>query len=211
MQKPLEIVFRGMERMEGIERLVEEKVAKLERVCDYITSCRVAVERPQLYQKTGSPFRVRIDMHVPRGHEIVVKRECTEGDMHDSLQMVVRDAFKAARLSLEEIVQKQRHQIKPHFADSSVAVVHRLLADEGYGFLITKEGREVYFHQNSLTNLAFESLRLGDTVRFTEEQGEDGPQAATVELVQRTGAPVEAGQTATMVEAPFRTDPGAVR
>jgi cold shock CspA family protein/ribosome-associated translation inhibitor RaiA len=201
MQKPLEITFRGVPKMDSIEELISEKVAKLEKVCNYITSCHIAVEKPQLYQKTGNPFKVRIDIRIPHNHEIVIRRECTEGDMHDSLQMVLRDAFKAARIAVEDLVQKQRHEVKPHLADRSIAIVHRLIAEPGYGFLMTKEGRELYFHKNSLVNLTFESLRLGDSVRFTEEQGEDGPQAATVELVQRTGAPVETGEVTQAVAA----------
>jgi len=192
MQKPVEITFRGMPRIEQVEDLIAEKIAKLEKVCDYITSCSIAVEKPQLYQDTGNPFRVRIDIHVPRHHEIVVKRESSGGDMHDSVQIVVRDAFKAARLALEELVQRQRGETKLHFAGNTVAIVHRLVADADpqYGFLTTTEGRELYFHSNSLVNTQFSKLRLGDSVRFTEEEGQNGPQASTVELLQRTGAPI---------------------
>lgn len=190
MQKPLEVTFRGVPKIDTIENLIQEKVDKLERVCDHITSCRVAVEKPQLYQKFGNPFRVRIDVRVPHNHEIVIKRECTEGDMHDSLQMVLRDAFKAARLALENLVHKQHREVKTHFHEGTVAVVHRLFAERGYGFLITKEGREVYFHMNSLVNVPFENLLLGDTVRFSEELGDEGPQASTVELIERIPAPV---------------------
>jgi cold shock CspA family protein/ribosome-associated translation inhibitor RaiA len=190
MQKPLEITFRGVPKMDAIEDLIQEKVAKLEKVCSYITSCSVAVERPQLYQKTGNPFKVRIDIRVPRNHEIVIRRECTEGDMHDSLQMVLRDAFKAARLALEDLVDKQHHDIKTHYQEAAVGVIRTLLPERGFGFIRTKDGRDIYFHHNSLVNVPFEKLLLGDSVRFSEEPGEKGPQATTVEVIQRIPAPV---------------------
>lgn len=191
MQKPLEVTFRGVPTTEDIGDLIEEKVAKLEKVCNYITSCSIAIERPQLYQRMGNPFRVRIDIRIPHNHEIVVKRESTEGDMHDSLQMVLRDAFKAARLAVEDLVQKQRREVKPHFAVQSTGIVHRLM--KGYGFITTGEGRELYFHENSVVNMRFGGLKVGDSVRFTEEPGENGPQTTTLELIQRPGAPIESG------------------
>jgi ribosome-associated translation inhibitor RaiA len=116
MQKPLVITFRGIQRMDEIEELIREKVAKLEHVCSYIISCSVAVEKPQLYQKKGNPFRVRIDIRVPHNHEIVVQRKCTEGDMHDSLQKVLRSAFDAAVLALQDLVHIQHGEVKSHSA-----------------------------------------------------------------------------------------------
>ena len=195
MQKPLEITFRGLLKIDEIEELIGEKVAKLEKICSYIISCSVAVEKPQLYQKTGNPFRVRIRIRVPHNHEIVIRRECTEGDMHDSLQKVLGGAFDAAFLALEELVQKQHHIVKSHPAhQDAAALVHSIVPDKGYGFLITPEGREIYFHRNSLVGYDFDRLRLGLAVRFVEKLGEKGPQASTVEVVDTLGAPVEGVQ-----------------
>ena len=116
MQKPLVITFRGVPRTNRIEDLIRKKVAKLEQVCSYIISCSVAVEKPQLHQKKGNPFRVRIDLRVPHNHEIVVERKCTEGDMHEPLPKVVRRAFDAAGLALQDLVQIQRGRVKLHSA-----------------------------------------------------------------------------------------------
>lgn len=44
------------------------------------------------------------------------------------------------------------------------------LAGEGYGFIETADGREVYFHRNSVLDDAFEHL-VGSEVRFAEEMG----------------------------------------
>ena len=63
------------------------------------------------------------------------------------------------------------------------ALLKSLLINEGYGFLKTPDGREVYFHRNSVLDGRFEDLTLGSEVRFVEEVGEKGPQASTVALV----------------------------
>jgi cold shock CspA family protein len=63
------------------------------------------------------------------------------------------------------------------------AIVSKIFPGEGYGFLRTVNGREIYFHRNSLLNMEFEELKEGRGVRFFEEDGEKGPQASTVQVI----------------------------
>lgn len=60
------------------------------------------------------------------------------------------------------------------------ARVGKLFAQEGYGFLETRDGHEVYFHRNSVLGPGFDELAIGAEVRFSEEEGAEGPQASTV-------------------------------
>lgn len=69
-------------------------------------------------------------------------------------------------------------------------MVVRLFRDQGYGFIETAEGQELYFHRNSVLHDEFEQLRVGTGVRFAEEMGEEGPQASTVQITDRPGSPV---------------------
>ena len=48
------------------------------------------------------------------------------------------------------------------------AQVAKFVAGEGYGFIETADGREVYFH---VLDDAFEHLTVGSEVRFAEEMG----------------------------------------
>jgi cold shock CspA family protein len=59
-------------------------------------------------------------------------------------------------------------------------VVTRLFPWEGYGFLTSADGREIYFDRRSVLNDAFDRLAEGIQVRYVEESGEQGPQASTV-------------------------------
>ena len=61
-------------------------------------------------------------------------------------------------------------------------VVTQLFPYEGYGFLETEDGLEVYFHRHSVLDAAFDRLEIGSVVRFVEETGIKGPQASTVAL-----------------------------
>jgi len=183
MQRPLEISFRDVPKNDSIKTLIYEKVEKLEKVCDYITGCRVAIEKPHRNVRTGNQYRVRVDITVPPGHEIVISKEPGNNDMHDSLPMVIRDAFDVARKQLQKIVSVQRKEVKSHPEQEVRAIISRIFPDEGYGFLRTINGREIYFHKNSLLNVNFENLEEGRGVRFFEEDGEKGPQASSVQII----------------------------
>lgn len=190
MQIPLEITFRDVRKTEALEKLILAKVAKLEKICDYMVSCRIAVDIPQRHQQTGNPFRVRIDIRVPQGHELVIKRESSQGKVNGTLPQTLREAFSAAGRQLKELVKKQRDEIKTHPVQEEVALVSSILREEGYGFLRTVDGRDIYFHRNSVLNDGFGRLQLGTGVRFVEEAGIKGPQATTLQIIDK---PVKSG------------------
>ncbi|MCF8143601.1 MAG: HPF/RaiA family ribosome-associated protein [Deltaproteobacteria bacterium] len=188
---PLEISFRGIRKTEAMDTLIQDQVKKIERLHDHITSCRIAVERRHQHQRSGHPFRIRINIKIPPGHEIVVSKDSSEGDIHDRLQAVLKDAFEAAGRQLKTIVEKQRGETKQHAQQSTGAFVSKLFRDEGYGFLQDLDGREIYFHKNSVLSDGFERLEPGTGVRYVEEPGEKGPQASTVQIVDKPGATIK--------------------
>jgi len=191
MKVPLEISFRGMDKIDEVEALIREKAAGLEQVCRDIISCRIVVEVPQQHQRSGRPHRVRINATIPPGHEVVVRRESSEGSLHDELPATVRAAFEAAERQVKKIMEKRRGEesrVPPE--EVPVAFVVRLFRDEGYGFIKATDGREFYFHKNAVLNDDFDRLEIGTGVRFAESMGEKGPQASTVQIVDKPGARV---------------------
>jgi hypothetical protein len=108
MLLPLEITFREVQKTEDVEQLIREKSAKLERICNYITSCRVTVEKPQAHPHSGIPYRVSLDIKVPPCHEIVVKKEPTHAvKSYIPLSTEIRNVFKTAERQLKEITERQ--------------------------------------------------------------------------------------------------------
>ncbi len=191
MQIPLVTSYRNVRKTPDVEELIHEQAYKLEKVCDHITSCRVAVEKVQKSQTSGNPYRVRIDITVPPGHEVVAKREPSKGDMHDPLVTVIRKAFQAAKKELEKINDKQNGRVKSHPEQEVMGIVHKLFPDEGYGFVRTPDDREIYFHRNAVLNNHWEKMKLGAGVRFFPEIGEKGPQASTLEVIYTPSTPYE--------------------
>jgi ribosome-associated translation inhibitor RaiA len=114
MNVPLELTFRGVHRTDSIAALIREKAAGLERFCDHISSCRIVVEKPQSHQNRGVGYRVRVDLTVPPGHELVAHRGPTEGNLHEELRQLIRETFAAAERQLKELVERQRREVKRH-------------------------------------------------------------------------------------------------
>jgi cold shock CspA family protein/ribosome-associated translation inhibitor RaiA len=192
MKVPLQVAFHGVPSSERIEALVRERVAKLERACDHITSCRVTIEKPHRSRGTAEHWQVRVDLTVPPGHELVVRRESTENTARDGLYGVVTEVFDAAWRRLEKLNKRQRGEVKAHPAQDVGGIVRRLFED--HGFVRTMDGRDIYFHKNAVIGEAFEELGIGMGVAFEEEEGDDGPQASTVRIVDSRTMPLPSGR-----------------
>jgi ribosomal subunit interface protein len=156
-----------------VEAKIREKMTKLDQFSDRIMSCRVSVEESQRKQHQGKLFAVHVDITVP-GKELVVNRV-----EHEDLYVAVRDAFDAAKRQLEEHARKRRGDIKTH-TEAPIGKVAKIFPFDGYGFIVTNDGREVYFHRNSVLEPTFDRLEEGTEVAFLEEQGKEGPQAVRV-------------------------------
>lgn len=187
MQIPLDITYRDVDKTPALEELIRAKVTKLEEVCDHITGCHIAVERAHTHPSQGSPYRVRLDVTVPPGHEIAAAKNPGEGVQYDTLETVIRDVFDAARRQLKELTEKQQNRTKHHPEQAVGGIVSKLFPSQQYGFLKTLDGQEVYFHSNSVLNDDFDRLTVGAGVQYFMSEGENGPQASTVRLINKPG------------------------
>ena len=183
MRLPLQITYRNLSPSEAVDRCIRERVERLDRFCDRIMGCRVVVEERHRRHHQGKLYHLRIDLTAP-GDEIVVSREPALHRTHEDVYVAIRDAFDAARRRLEDYVRRHRRELKAHEAAPRGLIVH-LDAANDCGFIATPDGREIYFHRNSVVNADFDRLNTGDVVRFHEEAGEKGPQASTVYLEER--------------------------
>lgn len=181
MKLPLQVSFRHMDHTEDMEALVRDKAAGLDRFAGDIMSCRVVVEPAGKHHQRGNLFEVRIDLTMA-GEEIAINRDPCERTENKDLHVALRDAFDAARRKVEDYVRRRRQEVKSH-APPPHGRVSQLFPHEDFGFLKTPDGREIYFHRNSVVQSAFDRLQLGAEVSFVEVEGKKGPQASTVKLV----------------------------
>lgn len=201
MKNPIQIIFRDMEPTVRAQSLIERRAGELEHFYDRIMSCRIVIEMPHRRRRLGNLFHVTIDMTVP-GSEIVVTHkpsqhstrrqleeekvmkssEAATSDKH--LEVAIRRAFDAARRRLQDYARLERGSVKKH-EEGPRGQVTQLFPEEGYGFITARDGREIYFHSNSLLNSEIKELQVGTLVEFVEEKGDKGPQASTVRIVRK--------------------------
>lgn len=183
MQTPVEIDFQGMAGTEATRSVIAKHVEELEGHYGRVTACRVVLKGPGQHHRTGGLYEVNIRLALPSGREVNVGRTAHEDERHSDLDFAINDAFKRARRQLQDQVRRLQGQVKTHEAAQPVGTVQRLDASGEFGFLADHEGREVYFHRNSVLDGAYDRLAVGTRVTFVETEGEKGPQASTVKLL----------------------------
>jgi ribosome-associated translation inhibitor RaiA len=110
MQLPINITYRGLEKSDKIDNLIMSYAARLDKFCDHINRCDVAIEQPNKTHHKGNPYRCRIDVTVRPRHELVSDEQGTDNGSHEPLNKVIHDAFKTMERQLRHLVEKQRRE-----------------------------------------------------------------------------------------------------
>jgi len=174
---PLQITGHGIELSDDVRAEITEKANKLDRFYDRIMRCKVVVEEPKRHPHEGKLYSVHIIITVP-GREIVTKREVNE-----DLVVAIRDSFQVAQRKLDDFSREQRGYVKNHEPKQLRGSIGVLFPDQEYGFIVSPEGYDVYFHANSVANKDFKKLDVGMEVSFAEEMGDKGPHASSVVIL----------------------------
>lgn len=170
---PVQITIRDIPTSPALENNIRQRVEKLKRFYDRISSCRVVIELPQKHKHQGKLFNVRIDVTVP-GKELVVTRK-----IHEDVYVALRDAFNAIVRQLEEHSHKRHGRVKTH-NDVMHGYIARLVPEEGFGFIEGIDGHEYYFSITNVSYPDFEQLAIGDAVEYIAVSYNDGRQAQHV-------------------------------
>lgn len=170
-----------MDPSPAVEARIAENAEKLDHFYDHIMSCRVIVEAPHHHHHKGNLYQIRVDLKVP-GKEIFAKAKPDVHSANKDIYVAIRDVFDAVRRQLEDYARYRRGDVK-HHEPPAHGVITELHPEMDYGRIRSSDGREIYFHRNSIINKDFDSLSTGDEVRFDEEIGDKGPQASTIHVI----------------------------
>lgn len=184
MQSPIEIQFKKMETSEAVEAAIRKYADKLDRAYPDIMSCRVTIEAPSNKKLNGGLYHTRVDIKLP-GREVVVNRK---PDLHHSYvdaYVSIRDAFKTAQRQLEEKIKRSQGKVKCHEEEAVSGRVVSLYPENDCGWIESADGREIYFHRNSLLVGEFDDLTVGTEVSFIEHEHTEEPRASSVRVTRR--------------------------
>jgi cold shock CspA family protein len=182
MQTPVEIEFQGLKANEQLRACALKHITVLEERFGRITACRIVIRAPSERHRTGGAHEITIRLALPQGREVDIGRSEKADQRHADATFALSDAFRRARRRLQDHARRLRGQVKTHDG-LPIATVRSFDDTVGFGFLETSDGREVYFHQNSVLNGGVRHIAPGARVTFFEEMGDKGPQASTVKLL----------------------------
>ena len=187
MQTAPEIIFHDVERSPWVENYIQERLQRLDKFADGIISCRVSLTQEQASHHKGNRYSVMVEVRMPPNHDLAAKKAKVIHDMQAQLPALVNLAFGAIERQLKKTAQLRRGEGNTREKrDGQAHGIVEKLFDEGYGFL--REigvDRQVYFHRNSVLHGDFDRLAIGTEVRFTPQDGQNGPQASSVQIVAR--------------------------
>ncbi len=169
----IKIVIRDMQSSPALEENIRKRAEKVTQYCDRINTFQVVIDVPQKHKHNGKLFCVRIDLTVP-GRELVVNRK-----LDQDVYVAVRDAFHALIRQLEAYSSKRRGDVKRH-DHANYGHVTKLFPEEGYGFIQSLDGNELYFSTTNVTHPTFQDLSIGDAVQFLGISSTEGWQAHRV-------------------------------
>lgn len=175
----LKVEARNVELRKGWQERVEEEKEKLIRnFAAYLLHLRVVIEATTHHKEGG--FEIKLVASVPNDIVVVTRKG-------GAVRPLLVEAFDVLSLQLKENIRK-KHQNKKGaetLTDSdSFGTIRKLSPHESYGFIVTTDERDVYFHENALKNIEMEQLSEGDGVFYGETFGDKGPQASWVRLAK---------------------------
>jgi ribosomal subunit interface protein len=188
MQIQPEIKFHAVDRSPWVEAYIGERVQRLERFAEGITSCHVTLTQEQASHTKGNRYSVMVEVRLPPNNDLAVRKMKDIRDMPAQLPALINLAFGAIERQLKKAAALRREEKLRADGEQPHGMVEKLFA-EGYGFIRTvDDDRQYYFHRNSVLHDDFERLAVGTEVRFSAEEGDKGPQASSVQIVSKPGA-----------------------
>jgi len=191
MQTAPEVIFHDVDRSPWVENYIHERLLRLDKFAEGITSCRVSLTQDQASHHKGNRYSVMVEVRTPPNHDLAARKAKVIRDMQTQLPALINLAFGAIERQLKKTAALRRGEGKnpENRHDSQLHGIVEKLFDEGYGFVrAVGDERQVYFHRNSVLHGEFDRLAIGTEVRFTPQDGDDGPQASSVHIVAKPGA-----------------------
>jgi cold shock CspA family protein/ribosome-associated translation inhibitor RaiA len=176
-----QIVFEHMEPSDSLRALVMEELTKLEEF-GRIVAARVAISPPPHSHRRNHLYSTKIRLTLPAGHEVAVSHDPDSNRHTEDATTSVRDAFDAARRQVQDRFRVMAGEVKPHAVAENLGTIAQIMRDEGYGFLETDSGHEVFFTRAKVKHNGYDKLDIGMRVYFNEEMGDEGPVATAVRI-----------------------------
>ena len=138
MQTAPEVIFHDVDRSAWVENYILERVQRLERFAEGITSCRVSLAQEQASHHKGNRYSVMVEVRLPPNHDLAAKKAKVIRDMPQQLPALINLAFGAIERQLKKTAAAAPR--RGARASAAPATGQRTASSsscstEGYGFL----------------------------------------------------------------------------
>lgn len=103
-----QVIFHNVDRSDWVEGFIAERMQRLERYAEGITSCHVTLAREQSSRHQGNLYSVLVDVRIPPHHELSAKKERELGDMDTELRSLINTSFQALEKQLKKAAELRR-------------------------------------------------------------------------------------------------------
>ena len=174
----LKVETRNVELRKGWQKKIDEEKEKLVRhFANFVLHLRVSIEATTHHKEGG--YELKLVASVPNDTVVVARKGENVGPL-------LVEAFDVLSLQMKEILRKKRQSQKgadvPVDDGAQYGVIRKVSPYESYGFIVSQDAREIYFHENALKDISIDSLTEGDSVMYGESRGDKGPQASWVRV-----------------------------
>ena len=162
------------------DKIEEERNRLIRHYANFVLHLRVTIEATPGYKEGG--FEVRLVASVPND-TVAVKR------WGENVRSLLTESFDVLGAQLKEIVKKKQNHKTAKMSGAvidgkSSCIVRKIFPEESYGFIVSDDQVDVFFHANSLKDVAINELTEGGAVLVAMEVGDKCPQATWVRVGQ---------------------------
>lgn len=170
----MQIQWVDMQEIHAEEReAIETRLRDLGNGRTDLIDVRIVAKPSGHHRRGGQEVRIA---GLVRGKELAAAR--TRPDLSLALLEAVEAFVRELRRFRDRRDDRRSELATP---PALLGIVDRVFPDEGYGFILTDGGEQVYFHRNAVHDgLVFEELSEGQRVGLDFEAGREGLQATTV-------------------------------
>jgi cold shock CspA family protein/ribosome-associated translation inhibitor RaiA len=173
----LQIESRNVEMTPEWQAEIDDRMTQLQAVHSELTHARVTLTKNPHHRHGSNVAEALLVVSLPGRHTITARKQET------TFEEAIRSTFAAMQIELRRYREKRDSTEIRVTAPPLRGVISKLFPEEGYGFILQEGGSEVYFHRHAVHGFTFEALEDGTEVAFNVEEGEQGPQATTVNPV----------------------------
>jgi len=174
----LKVETRNVELRKGWQNKIDEEKDKLIRhFAGFVLHLRVSIEGTAHHKEGG--YELKLVASVPHDTVVVTRKGANVGPL-------LVEAFDVLTQQMKEMQRKKRQSQTSNDAAADdgtrYGVIQKVSPFESYGFIVSQDAREIYFHENALKDVSIDALSEGDAVTYAESSGDKGPQASWVRM-----------------------------